>query len=210
MFEYNSTQVINFNTVVLYIFIALAVALLIYYEIRKRVQIHRLKKVWEEDFEIDDVGELGRSAKLISWKKLSDKYVGLRDMRAWLDMYLLNNSDVDYLELQLKQEWCCEDEKGTAKLPCRSRPCSLKAISDGAITATFFEFKFAPQDYISKKESRLLAWAIMDETRHILPFRHYRLEIQRQTRKYKIDNEVPVQWEKKKVNMENYTLHIKK
>ena len=198
----NST-VLQFNTIVLYaVLIALAGAL-IYLIARTQIKKYKYAK---EGAHIRENG-MSESEKSEAIEQVLKAHPYLSGGVVWLNEQLLLSRRAKTVVVTLAQEWCCEDKKGTQPVPARCRPAVMTFAADGETHQLRLE-GYAPEEYLTEAESRLMGWCLMKQCRMLIPFKQYNLRVKRITRKFFVENDVPVKWKKKTVTMETYMVEI--
>lgn len=214
--ERSNPTLMGINTVVLYVVLVALALLLFFFYFRNWMRLRKIAMGGEAG----GFGEMPRAVKQESLKVLNKKYPGIAAMFQWVDVQLMQRQRADVLTIRLQQEWCCEDQKGTAEVPCAFRPKALSFQAEGedvpadalsaalSETLSYEDFGFSPHEFLSEDEVKLLGWGLMERSRTLVPFRRYRMEVKRTTRTFHVENGVPVNWKSETVTMEEYTLTI--
>lgn len=200
--ELGNAVVLGINTVFLYIFSVSIIGLLVFLYIRTYIRKRKLIIRGETgEFE-----ELSRADKQLELKLLLQQNLYLKDMFTWLDARLMENLKANSVRVTMLQEFYDEERAGTAEHPVRVRFKELTFFVDGKIQ--LYPISDIRAEALTADQMKLLCWGVMERCRALIPFRVYRTKVQRTTRTFRVENNVPVQWKTDTVTKEDYTVEI--
>ncbi|NMA93435.1 MAG: hypothetical protein GX975_02100 [Clostridiales bacterium] len=197
----NST-IIGINTVFLYLFAVAILGFVAFLMLRNFLRKHKFSQQ-EGGGEFE---EMSRTDKQLGLKLLLENDSQLQGMFTWLSAGLMKNLKAKQLEVSLLQEWCEEDLSGKADAPIRTRPEKLIFKVDGE--ESVYELNSEELRALSVDEIKVLNWGIMERCKTLIPFRRYKMLVNRTTRNFKVENEVSVNWKTDVVVKEDYTVKI--
>lgn len=203
--ELGDPVMLGINTAFLYLLAAAFVVLLVFLFFRRRRRMAQLEKRGETGgFE-----RMPRGDKLLELKRLLRRFPELEEGLTWLDTQLMRAVKEPYIQVELRQAWCCLDRTGQAQVPARCRPCELVFSTNGwqerrPLTG------FREEEFLTRDENKLLSWGILERCRTLIPFRVYRMEVRRTTRRFRLGESVPAGWRQPEAVMEEYTVQITK
>lgn len=197
----NST-ILGINTVFLYLFSVAILGFVAFLMLRNFLRKHKLSQQGVSgDFE-----NMSRTDKQLGLKLLLENDPQIQEMFTWLSAGLMKNLKAKELEVSLLQEWCEEDLSGKADMPVRTRPEKLIFKVDGE--ESVYELNAEELRAFSTDEIKLINWGIMERCKTLVPFRRYKMLVNRTTRSFKVENEVAVKWKNNVVVKEDYTVKI--
>lgn len=112
-----------------------------------------------------------------------------------------------YIWIALEQEWCCEDKNGREEMPCCCRPSRVAFRAENE-NRSFQIDEYQAGQYLTADENKLMGWGLMERCRMLVPYRKYRMHVNRITRSFFVENEVPVNWKTDTVIKEEYSVEV--
>lgn len=205
--------IIGINTILLYVLAAAFLALLVYLMVRTQMRNNKLLKKGKKGESDSENGRAPREDRMTDSEReealdeMLKKHPCLSAALVWLNEQLLRSRRAKTVTVTLEQEWCCEDTRGDALLPTRSRPSRLVLSADGTTSEMRIE-GYAADEYLTRNEGELMGWCMLKQCRMLIPFRRYSLRVKRVTRKFFVENNAPVKWKRKSITMEIYTAEV--
>lgn len=195
--------ILSINTVILYVIIFALLGLLIFLFVRNALKRHKFTATSDSDvFE-----EMDRRSRQRNLQALLARFPNLEQSFAWIDEQLMTEHRARYIWIALEQEWCCEDKSGREEMPCCCRPSRVAFRAENE-NRSFQIDEYQAGQYLTADENKLMGWGLMERCRMLVPYRKYRMHVNRITRSFFVENEVPVNWKTDTVIKEEYSVEV--